>query len=473
MKPMKKRSYEIDMTQGPVMKQIMMMAIPLMITGILQLLYNAADTAVLGQFASDGAVALAAVGCTLPVVSMLINTFIGISTGANVLAGQYFGKKDEQGMQNCVHTTMGFSILLGIGVAVLGFFASGPMLEMMNTNPKYLDQATLYMQIYCVGVPATIVYNFGAAILRAVGDTERPMRYLMLSGVVNVVLNLVLVIVFHLDVIGVAVATVASQVLSAVLVVCCLIRTDSSYKLTVSKIRLNGSMVKEIVKIGVPAGLQSFIMSISHVLLQSGYNELDAMHEGVVAGNAASSNIDSFVYLAMTSINQTALSFTSQNVGARNAARLKRVLACSLFAVTAFGLSLSVLAYIFGEPLLSIFIDKNVSNYDTVIKFGMVRLIYAGLPYFTCGIMDVCTSFLRGMGKSVSPLIITVLGVCVLRVAWIYTVFQQHKTLEVLFSCYPVSWVLTGTVQFVFAVVSFRKLKAKWAEEDALAAANS
>ena len=477
----KKKRYELDMTQGPVMKQLLTVAIPLMITGILQLLYSAADTAVVGQFAAEPETALAAVGCTLPVVSMLITTFIAITVGANVLVGQFFGKKDEQGLEACVHTSMTFSVLLGIGVAALGFFLSRPLLILMNTSEIYLDQATLYMQIYCVGVPASIIYNFGASILRAVGDTERPMRYLMISGLVNVILNWVLVKYFHLDVAGVAAATTASQIVSAFLVVRCLMRTDGAYKLSVRKMRLDKGMTGQIIKIGVPAAMQAFIMSISHVLLQKSYNELDIILQtpedyfanppraaGLVAGNSAASQIDSFICLAMTAVQQTVLTFTSQNVGAKKSARLKRILLCGLIATTAFGLALSIPAYIFGEPLLSIFIDKNsAANYDSVIHFGMVRLAITGLSYFTFGIMEVLTSFLRGMGKSVSPLVITVLGVCVFRIIWIYTIFPHYQTQEGLIFCYPVSWVLTSLVQFIFAMIAFKQLRNKWALENA------
>ena len=457
---MKKKSHEIDMTQGPILKTMLAVAIPLMVTGVLQLLFNAADSAVLGKFA--GADALAAVGSTMAVVSMLINTFIAITTGANVLAGQYFGKKDAEGMQKCVHSAMAFSLYLGIGVGLLSFFVCGPMLDVMGTDRDVLADATLYMKIYSLGVPTSIVYNFGAAILRAVGDTERPMRYLMLAGVVNLILNLITVIIFDMGVVGVALATVASQVLSAVLVVRCMMRTEGLSKLELKKaFKMEKEMVTQIIKIGVPAGLQAFIMSISHVLLATGYNSLG---KEVVAGNSAASNIDSFIYLGMTSINQTALSFTSQNVGAKNSARLKRVLSCSLITVVATGMILSSLAIVFGRPLLTLFIDKQDASFEAVMEAGMIRLLYTGIPYFTCGFMDVCTSFLRGMGKSVSPLIITILGVCVLRVVWVATIFQIEKfhTLPMLFLCYPISWLLTGIVQYVFAQFSFRKLQKQW-----------
>lgn len=446
------RTHEIDMTTGSIFKKVLLFSLPLMLSGILQLLFNAADVIVVGKFA--GSLSLAAVGSTSSLINLLVNVAIGISVGVNVLAARYFGSGNEQGVCRCVHSAMALSIVLGLLTGIAGFVFSTPLLEMMDTDPEVLPKATLYLKIYFLGVPASIVYNFGAAILRAVGDTDRPLRYLTISGIVNVVLNLIFVILFHMDVAGVGLATVVSQYISAVLVVRCLMRTESSYQLQLRKLRFHWDMIGQIAAVGLPAGLQSTLFSLSNVIIQSGINSFGSV---TMAGNSAASNLEGFIYIAMNSFYHAAMSFTSQNYGARKPERIRRVLfTCTLMAVGS-GILLAALVYFFREPLLSLYISKKEPNRDAVLAIGTIRFQKVLLLYYLCGIMEVLVGVQRGLGSSWTPMIISTVGSCVLRIIWVDTIFAAHHTLEALLLIYPVSWILTNAAHSIALFFTYRR----------------
>ena len=447
-----RRSHEIDMTTGPIFSKILMFVLPLMASGILQLLFNAADVIVVGKFA--GSLALAAVGSNGPLINLFVNIFIGISTGANVLVARFYGSHDYDDLSRCVHSAIGISTVLGVMVAILGFFLSTPMLALMNTDPQVLPLASLYLKIYFLGIPATLVYNFGAAILRAVGDTERPLRFLMISGIINVSLNLLLVIVFHLDVAGVGIATAVSQYVSAFLVIRCLMQSEGFYQLKIKEIRFYKDMILRILQIGFPAGLQSSIFSLSNVLIQSSINSFGYI---TMAANSAAGNIDGFIYISVNSVHHAGLSFTSQNYGAKQYDRIKRIFFQCGIIVFSIGLLMGSLFNLLGPQLLSLYVSRSDPNFDAVIATGMYRMRIIGMSYCLCGLMDTCTGLLRGLGKSWTPLIISSLGACVFRVVWIYTIFSAFRTLVVLYLSYPISWIITPIVQIIVLVHTFRK----------------
>lgn len=449
-----KRSHEIDMTNGPIFSKILIFSLPLMFTGILQLLFNAADVIVVGKFA--GSLALAAVGSTGSLVNLLINVFIGVSTGVNVLAARFYGSRDNEQMFRCVHCSMALSGILGVFVGIWGYFLSSPMLSLMRTDPEVLPLAALYLRIYFLGIPATVVYNFGAAILRAVGDTDRPLRFLLISGVTNVLLNLLFVVGLKMSVAGVAIATAVSQYVAATLVVLCLIHSQGSYRLQLRSLRFFRDMLVWILQLGIPAGLQSTIFSISNVIIQSAINSFGYI---AMAANSAASNVDGFIYIAMNSVYHASLCFSSQNLGAKKYNRLGRVLACCIILVMCIGLLVSGVIYCFGPQLLSLYISRADADRDAILAIGMIRLTYIGLPYFLCGLMEVGSGALRGLGKSWLPLIISTLGVCVFRILWIFTVFAAHPTLEVLYLSYPISWFVTPAAHFTAIYFVQKKLK--------------
>ena len=450
-----KRSHEIDMTNGPILSKILAFALPLMLTGILQLLFNAADMIVVGKFA--GSLALAAVGSTSSLINLLVNVFIGISTGANVLAARFYGSRNDTEMRKCVHTAIALSGILGVFVCIFGSVLSGPMLRIMNTDPDVLPLSTLYLKIYFLGIPATVVYNFGAAILRAIGDTDRPLRFLIVSGVVNVVLNLITVVGLHLSVAGVAIATAVSQYVAAFLVILCLMRTDGVYQVKVRQLRIHKDMFLQILMIGVPAGLQSAIFSISNVIIQSTINSFGS---SVMAGNSAAANLEGFIYTAMNSFHHAGLCFTSQNLGARKYERLNRIAVCCIGAVVFFGSILSALAFGFRIPLLSLYISGKDANLDAVLSAGVTRMTYVCVPYFLCGTMDVASGLLRGLGKAWTPLIISTIGGCVFRILWIVTIFPLNPTIDNLFISYPISWALTVTAHLTAIYFTRKKMAA-------------
>ncbi len=442
-----KKSYEMDMCSGPLFSKIVIFALPLMCSGVLQLLFNAADIIVVGRF--TGSDALAAVGSTSSLINLLVNLFIGISVGANVVVGRAYGARDMDGVQEGVHTAILTAAISGVAMIFVGILLSRPMLELMGTPENVLDQALLYIRIYFVGMPAIMLYNFGAAILRAIGDTKRPLYFLTVAGIVNVIFNLIFVIVFHLGVAGVAIATVISQMISASLILLSLLHTDSICRLIPSKLHIYPQKLKEILQVGLPAGAQSVVFNISNVLIQSSVNSFGST---VMAGNTASNNIEGFVYTAMNSVYQTALSFTSQNMGAKNYKRVEKVLLQCLLLVTGLGLVLGNLAHLLGPQLLSIY------NTDPqVIAYGMTRLGVICTIYFLCGIMDVLAGTIRGMGYSILPMVVTLIGSCLFRIVWIFTVFQWNRTLFTLYLSYPISWGLTLLTHAVCFLIVRRK----------------
>ena len=444
------KKYEIDMCNGPLLGKIMVFYIPLMLSGILQLLFNAADIVVVGRFAGNEA--LAAVGSTGSLTNLIVNLFIGLSVGANVLVARFYGAGQDGELKEMVQTAIATALAGGVILVFLGFFISGPALGWMGTPEDVIQHSVLYMRIYFAGMPFMMVYNFGSAVLRAVGDTKRPLYYLLIAGVVNVVLNLIFVIVFSMGVAGVAAATVVSQAISAALVVRCLILTDSAYRLVLQGMKIAPDKLIKMVQIGVPAGMQGALFSISNVLIQSSVNSFGSV---AMAGNTAASNIEGFVYTAMNAFHQAAISFSGQNYGARKYKRIFNVLVICEVMVVAVGVLMGNAAYFFGGTLLKLYtIDP------AVIEYGILRMRIICVPYFLCGVMDVAVGALRGMGYAIMPMLVSLTGACLFRVVWIYTIFQSNRTLECLYFSYPISWTLTFLVHFVcFAVVYRRLLK--------------
>lgn len=445
------KTYEMDMCNGPVLKKILIFSIPLMLSGVLQLLFNAADIIVVGRFA--GSQSLAAVGSTTALINLLINIFIGLSVGANVVVARAYGGRRDKDVSEAVHTAIAVSIVSGVILIVMGFVFSRLMLELMGTPDDVIDKAVLYMRIYFAGMPVVMLYNFGSAILRAVGDTRRPLYFLSIAGAVNIVLNLFFVIVMHLDVAGVALATVISQCISSGLVLRCLAKSEGGLKLELSKLKIHRKKMLQIFKIGLPAGMQGAIFSVSNVLIQSSVNSFGSI---AMAGNAASANIEGFVYNAMNAVYQTNLSFTSQNIGGKKYTRVNRILFACLGTVTVVGMILGFGAYAIGDELLLIY-----STDPEVIRFGMLRMSIIATTYFTCGWMDTMVGSLRGMGYSVLPMIVSLTGACGLRILWIFTIFAQQRTLTSLYISYPVSWVITAGVHMLCYFLIKRKLPKK------------
>ncbi len=443
-----KKSYEINMCEGPILGKVLIFSIPLMLSGILQLLFNAADVIVVGRFA--GSQSLAAVGSTSALINLLINVFMGFSVGVNVLVARYYGGRKERDVSETVHTAVTLSLVCGLILVAVGLALTRPLLELMGTPGDVIDKAVLYMQIYFIGMPANMLYNFGSAILRAVGDTKRPLYYLSAAGVVNVILNLISVIIFHMDVAGVALATIISQAISAVCVLRCLMRHESCLKIRLGELKIHKEKLMGIVKVGLPAGMQGAIFSISNVLIQSSVNSFGSI---AMAGNTAAQNIEGFIYNAMVAVYQANLSFTSQNYGAGKFSRINRIMFICIGVVSVVGFSIGVLAYGAGTSLLSIY-----SSNPEVIAYGMTRLQIIGLTYFTCGIMDTMVGSIRGIGYSVLPMLVSLTGACLFRIIWIFTIFQWSHTLLTLYISYPASWVLTATAHIVCFFLIRKKL---------------
>lgn len=457
---MKKRKNEIDMCNGPLFGKVLIFSLPLMLSGILQLLYNAADVAVVGRFA--GSQSLAAVGSTGSLINLMTNLFIGLSVGASVVVARNLGAHNFRKAHDAVHTAIAISLVAGTVTLAIGVSLSKVFLSLMDTPDDVIDLATLYMRIYFVGMPGLMVYNFGASILRAMGDTVRPLWFLTISGLVNVLLNLMFVCVFHMDVAGVALATIISQYISAILVVICLLKLDNCCHLSIKEIAFHKTEVTEMLKVGLPAGVQSSLFSVSNVLIQSSINSFGST---VMAGNAAASNIEGFTYIAMNSVYQASLTFTSQNVGAKKPERISRVAVVCLFIVTAVGLVLGSLSCFFGEALLKIY-----STDAAIIPYGMVRLRYICLPYFLCGVMEVFVGLLRGMNCSTIPMIVSVFGSCVFRVLWVYTAFRAYPTQETLYIAYIISWALCSAIHFICYLIIKKRLTKKLNAEKLLTA---
>ena len=447
-------SYRMDMTEGPLTTKIIKFTIPVMLSGILQLLFNTADVIVVGRF--TGKTALAAVGSTGSLINLLVSLFMGLSIGTNVLVARYQGAKDDKSVSETVHTSIALGIVGGLILLIIGIVATRPLLEMMATPEDVIDQSTLYMRILFFGMPLNLILNFGAAILRAIGDTKRPLYYLTIAGVINLFLNIFLVTVFSLGVAGVAIATVISEGVSCVLILLCLKHETGAIRLYFNRIKINPSKCVDIMKIGLPAGLQGCIFSISNVLIQSSVNSFGST---VMAGNTAASNIEGFVYVSMNSLHQTCISFTSQNFGAGKFKRIKKVLINCLIIVAITGLVLGNSAYFFGKFLLSAY-----NNEAEVISYGLIRLSIISTMYFLCGLMDVMVGAMRGIGYSILPMIVSLVGACGLRILWIYTVFVKFRTLDILFISYPVTWTITFLSHLVCYYIVTRKYKDKFRE---------
>lgn len=434
-----------------MLKKIVLFSIPLALSSVLQLLFNAADVVVVGRFA--GSAALAAVGSNGSLINLLTNLFIGLSIGANVVAARCFGARDDTGVHNTVHTSILISLICGVVMAAVGFFAARVLLELMSCPEDVIDLSTLYLKIYFLGMPVTMLYNFSSALLRAVGDTRRPLYCLAAAGVINVILNLVFVIGLRMSVAGVALATIISQTVSACMVVSLLVRETGPLHLDLKALRIHNGTLFQILRIGLPAGLQSTVFSLSNVVIQSAVNSFGSL---VVAGNSAASNIEGFVYSAMNAFAQACVTFTSQNIGARRYENLNRVLYNCLLCVIVTGLILGVGATSLGGTLVSIY-----SSDELVIAAGVARLAIICRLYCLCGCMDVMAGCLRGMGYSVMPMVVSLLGSCAFRLIWIATVFQMFRSTSTLYFSYPLSWLLTLLVHSVCFVLVRRKLPKK------------
>ena len=453
---MKKSKYEIDMCNGTIMDKLVSFSLPLMLSSILQLMFNAVDIIVVGRF--SGSRALAAVGSTTALISTFINLFIGISLGTNVLAARYYATGREREMSETVHTSIMLALISGITMAVAGVLFARGALELMGTPEDVIRLSTTYMRIYFLGMPFFMLYNYGAAILRAVGDTKRPLIFLIISGCSNAALNLLLVIVFRLGVAGVAIGTVVSQLLSCILVLRCLCRSEGSYQLNLSRLAIKSEYLKPIFQVGIPAGIQSVVINFSNALLQSSVNSFGSI---AMAGYTAANNVLGFLYASVNAVTQACMSFTSQNYGAGKYKRMDRVLLdCLILSVGIAGV-LGGGAYLFGEQLMRVYTQD-----ASVIASGLEILAITTVPYFLCGIMDLFPGALRGMGYSAVPMVLSVIGTVGVRILWIYVLFPQHRSLYFLFVSYPASWLLTILMQ----VVCFSFVRKKCLKRAAIAA---
>ena len=446
-----KKSYEMNMCEGPLAGKMLIFTIPLMFSGILQLLFNAADTIVVGRYA--GSQALAAVGSTTSLINLLVNMFMGLSVGANILISRYYGAKREEDIRETVHTSITVAALGGVLLAVLGNTFAKPLLVLMGSPADVVDLAAIYVKIYFMGMPVIMVYNYGAAILRAIGDTKRPLYYLTIAGVVNVILNLFFVVKLEMSVAGVALATVISQCVSVALLLRCMCQMEGSCRLELKKLGIQKEKAVLLLRHGLPAGLQGSVFSFSNVLIQSSINSFGSI---AMAGSSAAANIEGFIYTAMNSFQQTALCFTSQNLGGGKHDRITKVLRNSVLMVSFVGIVMGCGCYLFGEELLSVY-----SSDPEVISYGLIRFRWIGIPYFLCGIMDALVGMLRGLGYAIVPMAVSIIGACGFRIVWIATVFARFHSLDVLFSSYGISWILTGGTHFICFMIVWGRLKKK------------
>ncbi len=446
---MKRRNH--SMLEGPLLSGIITYTIPIILTSVLQLLFNAADLVVVGQYC--GSISVAAISSTTALTNLIINLFIGLSVGTGVSVAHGLGGANHADVHKTVHTAMPLALLGGAVLTVVGIAFSDYFLRLMNTPENVLPLSSIYMKIYFCGITFSLIYNFCASILRAAGDTKSPLLYLSLAGIVNVVLNVVFVRVFEMNVAGVALATTISQGISAVLVTLALMRRTDCCRLWLNKIRFYKPQLLKIIRIGLPAGIQGSLFSISNVIIQSSINSFD--NEIIMSGNGAAANIEGFIYVIMNSVSQTAVNYVGQNTGAHQYQRVRKVFFTCLGCVAIAGASVSALVYAFGRQLLGIYIIDS----QEAISYGMVRFTFVCLPYFLCGLMDVSTSTLRGLGSSFTPMLISILGVCAFRVLWAMTVFQipRFHTLESLYITYPISWIITFLAETLAFVLVYRK----------------
>lgn len=448
----------VNMIEGPFFKKILLYTFPIMLTGILQLAFNAADLIIVGQFAEDGTLSIAAVSGTGALTNLIVNLFMGLSVGSGVTVAQALGAGHDKEVHRIIHTAIPAAIISGLFLTVVGVSLSRTFLEWMGTPENVISLSALYMQIYFGGILGPLVYNFGAAILRACGDTKSPLFFLSAAGVINVVLNTLFVAVFHMDVAGVALATVISQIFAAIMVLITLAKRKDACKLEWRKLKIYPKPLLKIIRIGIPSGIQGAMFSISNVILQSSINSFGS---AVMSGNGAAANLEGFLYTAINSFHQSALNFTGQNMGARRYDNMKKIVFICLGCAVFIGSLLGTVLYIFGEPLLNIYIP----DAPLEISMGLVRIQYVVLPYFTIALMDIMSGVLRGMGASISPMLISVLGVCGIRIGWIFTIFADPRfhTLEMLYIVYPISWLVTAVAEFVAFTIILKNQKRRLA----------
>lgn len=450
------KDHTMNLTSGPVLGKMLRFSLPIMASGVLQLLFNAADIIVLGRFAGDDS--MGAVGCTSSLINLFTNLFIGLAVGVNVIAARSHGANSKDDMRDIVHTSILLSMICGVVMAVIGSVFAPEMLKLMETTDEQLPLAVTYLRIYFIGMPAVMVYNFGAAILRAVGDTKRPLYFLVTAGIINVLLNLLFVIVFRMDVAGVALATVLSECVSAFLIVLCLVKETGAVHLDFKKLKLHKLVMKAVARVGLPAGFQGMIFSLSNVVIQSSVNPFG---NTVVSGNSAAMSIEGFIYMAMNTFYQAAISFTGQNIGAKKYRRIPRILLCSQCCVIVTGLVLGWAAFLLGRPLLSIY-----SGSAEVIDAGMARLAIISTTYALCGCMDVMVGMLRGIGCSIMPMIVSLIGACGLRILWIATIFQipEYHKITTVYLSYPATWTATFIAHIVCWIIVWNRSKRKVSE---------
>ncbi len=460
----KKHKKEINFTSGPLFMPLLLFTLPILATGVLQFLYNAADTLIVSNFAADGETALAAVSSTGSLSNLITGLFIGLSVGASVTLSHALGAGHKDEASDVVHTSILVSAVLGLVVAVFGFFAAKPLLLLMSTPETVIDQSSLYMKIVFLGMPAQMVYNYGAALLRAKGDTKRPLYFLIFSGAVNVACNLLFVIVFHLDVAGVALATIISQYLSAALVIWRLCTLTDECRLDLRRLRIVKNLLIKIIKVGIPAGIQGCLFSFSNVIIQSSVNSFGDI---AMAGNGAAAQVDGLIYIALNSFYHAALTFSGQNLGAKETKRVHKTAHYCLLLVLLVGVPLCLVCYYFGEPLLGIFLsDEGSANKAAIIEFGMTRMMYTTLTYFLCGTMEVMSGTLRGIGASTTSMVISLLGACVMRVGWISIIFKAFPTPDMIFISFPISWILTTLGLYVCYAVILRRIEKRLAANE-------
>ena len=437
----KTKSKAIDMVNGSLIKNIWMFSVPLMLTNFLQMLFNAADTVVVGRFA--GQQALAAVGATGSLCFLLVSLFNGLSIGSNVIIARYIGAGNTKKTEDAVHTSVTLSVVSGLILSAAGFFISKPMLQIMSTPADIIDMSALYMQIYFIGSFFGIVYNFGASILRAKGDTRRPLYFLCISGITNVILNLLFVIVFKMSVAGVAVATVISQAVSTVLVISALLKETDATRLDIKKLKLDLYMAKDIIRIGIPAGIQGMVFSLSNVVIQSSINSFNS--STIVAANSAAANLEGFAYIGIMALTQACTTFTSQNIGAGKPERAKEIMKSTMNMAVASSVIIALVICIFGDFFLGFYTSE-----AAVIATGKIRLWFVAMPLALNGILDILVASLRGMGVSSLPTIVMIAGICGVRLGWIWFIFPMFHTLQMVYCCFPVSWAVTSVVQALF-----------------------
>ena len=453
------KSREIDMTTGRTFTKILLFAGPLILAGILQCLYNAADIIVIGRFAGEAP--LAAVGATASLISLITNMFIGLSVGTAITVSIAIGARNTERIRRLVHTSIAIACVAGIAVTAIGFFGAQFFLELMKTPDDILDMATTYLRIYFLGSVPTLLYNYGAAVIRSAGDSRRPLYYLAVSGIINVFLNLFFVIVCHMTVDGVAIATVIAQTVSAACVIVQLLLRRDACRLSIAKLRFHGKELLDILRTGIPAGIQSVVFSISNTIIQAAINGFDTF---AVAGNTSGSNIDGFIYTAMYAMHTTAVTAVGQNVGAGKPERIRRILFQCLLTVVMISVILGGIVLIFMRPLLRIYLPNSPES----VEFGVIRLTILVSTYFLCGIMDTVVGVSRGMGQTLLPMVMSVTGVCGIRLVWIATIFRRFHTLAVLYVSYPISWAVTAAIQLVACFVILKRLMKNKGETPAL-----